>query len=154
MNIIETLPKTFENNGNMYTLEMHVTVFDKLCICYKEMLPHDIVGTRNILCSVCVEPENKPLKIEDTIGFALNEYVGNARTIEDAAKMLKDYVYKTYINTKNPNTFWNYIDTLPDNSDIWRYAMNISKKYHNEGKNPDDYLDEIINEVENVKTKI
>ena len=29
--------------------------------------------------------------------------------------------------------------------------MNICQKYHNEGKNPDEYLEEIINEVENTK---
>ena len=94
MNIIETLPRTFEFNGIMYALGMHITAFDKLCIYYKEMIPQDN-GIRNILCSVCVEPDNEPFKIEDTSG--INEYVGNTRTLNDAAQMLKDYVYKNII---------------------------------------------------------
>jgi len=90
MNIIETLPKTFNYNETMYTLSMHVTAFNRLCICYREML-----GNRKILCSVCVEPENKPVKIEHTIG-TINEYVGNARSLDDAAEMLNNYVRNTY----------------------------------------------------------
>lgn len=149
MNIIETLPRTFESDGIMYTLCMHVTAFDRLCIYYREMIPNDD-GARKILCSVCVEPENEPVKIEDTIG-TFNDYVGNARTLDDAAEMLKNYVETVYINTgkKKIKSFWDYIDTLPDDTDIWRYAMNIGKKYHNEGKNPDDYLEKIIADIEN-----
>ena len=46
-----------------------------------------------------------------------------------------------------PTTFWDYVDTLEDGSDDWRYAMQLGQKYHNAGKNPDDYLDEIIKKV-------
>jgi hypothetical protein len=46
-----------------------------------------------------------------------------------------------------PTTFWDYVDTLKDGSDDWRYAMQLGQKYHNAGKNPDDYLDEIIKKV-------
>ena len=91
MNKIEMLPKTFEYGGVLYTLSMHVTVFDKLCLCYKEML-----GNRAIVYSVCVEPDKNPVKIEDTIG-CFNEYIGNARTLDDAADMLLEYINK-YIN--------------------------------------------------------
>ena len=94
MNIIETLPKTFDSNGTTYTLCMHVTAFDKLCICYREIL-----GERKILCSVCVEPENELVKIEDTIG-TLNDHVGNARNLDDAAEMLKTYVETVYIQSE------------------------------------------------------
>ena len=151
MNIIETLPKTFEHNGVMYTLSMHVTAFDKLCICYREMF-----GERKILCSVCVEPNNDPIKIENTIG-TINEYVGNARSLDDAAKMLKDYVNKTYIYIKKPKTFWEFIGRInkEDNDRLlWTYAMNLGQKYHNEGKNPDDYLDEIMEDVNNTKQNL
>ena len=95
MNIIETLPKTFEYGRVMYSLSMHVTAFNRLCICYREML-----GNRTILCSVCVEPENEPIKIENTIG-TINEYVGNAQTLDDAAEMLKEYVEKNFNITNN-----------------------------------------------------
>lgn len=47
--------------------------------------------------------------------------------------------------------FWDFINTLKEGSDIWTYAMNIGKKFHNEGKNPDDYMDEIVEDVNNVK---
>lgn len=46
-----------------------------------------------------------------------------------------------------PTTFWDYVDTLEDGSDDWRYAMQLGQKYHNAGKNPDEYLDEIIKKV-------
>lgn len=92
MNIIETLPKSFEKDGILYGIEMHVTAFDKLCICYRSM----ISAKKEILCSVCVEPENKPVKIEDTIGCVMNEYVGNAQNLDNAAIMLKDFVKNHY----------------------------------------------------------
>lgn len=46
-----------------------------------------------------------------------------------------------------PTTFWGYVDTLEDGSDDWRYAMQLGQKYHNAGKNPDEYLGEIIKKV-------
>lgn len=46
-----------------------------------------------------------------------------------------------------PATFWGYVDTLEDGSDDWRYAMQIGSKYYKAGKNPDEYLDEIIKKV-------
>jgi hypothetical protein len=46
-----------------------------------------------------------------------------------------------------PTTFWDYVDTLEDGSDDWRYAMQLGQKLHNEGKNPDEYLEEIIKKV-------
>ena len=50
-----------------------------------------------------------------------------------------------------PTTFWGYVDTLEDGSDDWRYAMQIGSKYYKAGKNPDEYLSEIINNVEHSK---
>lgn len=48
-----------------------------------------------------------------------------------------------------PTTLWEYIDTLEDNSDEWRKAIDLGTKYHKAGKNPDEYIDEIIKKVEN-----
>ena len=48
---------------------------------------------------------------------------------------------------ETPKTFWDYVDTLEDGSDDLRYAMQLGQKYHNEGKNPDEYLEEIIKKV-------
>ena len=95
MSIIETLPRTFTVNNVTYTLEMHVTAWDKLCICYREMIRKTPTSITEILCSVCVEPDNDPVNIEDTIEH-FNEYIGNARTLEDAAEMLNNYVRNTY----------------------------------------------------------
>ena len=52
---------------------------------------------------------------------------------------------------KEPKTLWEYIDTLEDGSDEWRIAIDLGSKYHRAGKNPDEYLEEIINKVEHSK---
>ena len=44
-------------------------------------------------------------------------------------------------------SFWEYIDTLDSYSDEWRIAIDLGSKYHKAGKNPDEYLEEIINKV-------
>ena len=46
-----------------------------------------------------------------------------------------------------------YIKSLdkPGTYDKWRYAYDLWVKYHNSGKNPDDYIDEIIKKVEKYK---
>ena len=49
--------------------------------------------------------------------------------------------------SKKPETLWEYIDTLKDGSDEWRIAIDLGSKYHKEGKNPDEYLDEIIKKI-------
>ena len=49
--------------------------------------------------------------------------------------------------SKKPETLWEYIDTLEDGSDEWRIAIDLGSKYHKAGKNPDDYLEEIIKKV-------
>ena len=57
---------------------------------------------------------------------------------------IEDLMPKEPVNVK---TFWDYVDTLEDGSDDWRYVMQLGQKYHNEGKNPDEYLEEIIKKV-------
>ena len=57
---------------------------------------------------------------------------------------IEDLMSKEPVNVK---TFWDYVDTLEDGSDDWCYAMQLGQKYHNAGKNPDEYLDEIIKKV-------
>ena len=48
---------------------------------------------------------------------------------------------------ETPKTFWDYVDTLEFSSDNWRYAMQLGQKYYKAGKNPDEYLEEIIKKV-------
>ena len=87
-NEIEFLPKTIKIGDDWYQPRIYLTAWDKWCIAYK-----NIVKPSDYLCSVVVEPENEPVKIEDTVGY-LNEYIGNARTFNDAIDMIIKYVKK------------------------------------------------------------
>ena len=52
MNTIELLPKEIEVNEKIYGLRMHITAWQKICLCYSNIAkPND-----NILCQV-VESE-------------------------------------------------------------------------------------------------
>ena len=57
---------------------------------------------------------------------------------------IEDLMPKEPVNVK---TLWEYLDTLDSYSDEWRIAIDLGSKYHNAGKNPDEYLDEIIKKV-------
>lgn len=57
---------------------------------------------------------------------------------------IEDLMPKEPINVK---TFWGYIDTLDSYSDEWCIAMDLGSKYYKAGKNPDEYLEEIIKKV-------
>ena len=92
MNIIETLVKSIRANDKFYSPCTYLTAWDKWCIAYV-----NIFDKTDKLCSVCVEPENDPVEIENTIG-TMNDRVGNARSLDDAAKMIKDYVEKNYLS--------------------------------------------------------
>ena len=52
--------------------------------------------------------------------------------------------------------FWDYIDTINQEKeyDKWRLTMDIAKEYNDMAKDPDEFLDEIIQKVEKkLKTK-
>ncbi len=53
------------------------------------------------------------------------------------------------VNDNNYNTIWDYINSLPEGSDKWKYAIDISRKYHQNSKNPDCYVLEIKQKVDN-----
>lgn len=89
MNKIETLKKNVFLNNKLYCPKVYLTAWDKWCISYI-----NVVDNFDKLCSVCVEPENEPRKIEDTINYGLNSYIGNARTLDDAVDMIKKYINK------------------------------------------------------------
>ena len=61
---------------------------------------------------------------------------------------IEDFMSK---KPSKPKTLWEYIDTLDNGSDKWREAIDLGVKYHKDGKNPDEYLEEIINKVEHSK---
>ena len=83
MNSIETLPVSIERNGgSIYTLDVYVTAWFKLCVAYR-----NIVVPTDKYCSVVIEPDNYSSKpsIE-------NESIGNARNLDDAVEMIKEYI--------------------------------------------------------------
>ena len=89
MNKIELLPKDIYYKDDLYQVGMWVTAFGRLCIGYRNLLDFRHIH----LFSVCVEPENTPCSIPSTIGF-LNEYIGNAVSVDDACEELLDWIYK------------------------------------------------------------
>ena len=89
MNKIELLPKDIYYKDDLYQVAMWVTAFGRLCIGYRNSL--DV--KHESLFSVCVEPENHPRSISSTIGF-LNEYIGNAVSVDDACEELLDWIEK------------------------------------------------------------
>jgi len=93
MNKVELLPKDLKINDKWYQPRLYITAWGKWCIAYKNM-----VDLNDHLCSVCVEPENEPRTIESTIGY-LNEYIGNAKTLDDACDMITNYINKNFINS-------------------------------------------------------
>lgn len=82
MNSIETLPISIERNGSIYTLDVYATAWFKLCVAYR-----NIILPADKYCSVVVEPDNYSSKpnIE-------NEFIGNARSLDDAIEMMKEYI--------------------------------------------------------------
>ena len=88
MNKIEQLPKTIIVDGIGYTLEVHITSWDRFCIQYEKM-----IDPGHILCAVVVEEENAPKTIEDAFKFqSFNRGIGNARTFDDAIDMLLEFI--------------------------------------------------------------
>ena len=50
-------------------------------------------------------------------------------------------------DSKKFKTLWEFIDTLPKESEKWYSAINFGILYKRDGKNPDEYIEEIINKV-------
>lgn len=92
MNKIETMIQSVEVKEVTYVPRIYLTAWGKWCVSYSNEF-----NPVQHLCSVVVQPEYKPTKIEDTIGY-LNEYVGNTRTLDDAVDMIIEYIKKNYIN--------------------------------------------------------
>ncbi len=67
---IDSLPKSIEYNGNVYMLNMHVTAWNKLCICYQYIFgPKDALEKKieySILSQV-VEPDCKEIRHTDEV---------------------------------------------------------------------------------------
>lgn len=85
-NCIENLPVKIYVDDDLYILNIHPNAWFNLVITYRKFN-----DPKKYLCSVCVEPDHEPVLIEDTIGY-FNEYIGNAKTLDDAAKMIYGYI--------------------------------------------------------------
>ena len=95
-------------------------------------------NTEPLIRLITFEIGKSPYMISDDIGLSAEDLLA------DDWIDIDDLMPKEPIK---PTTFWDYVDTLEDGTDDWRYAMQLGQKYHNAGKNPDDYLDEIIKKV-------
>lgn len=95
MNIIETLPKNIETNDKVYSIAVWVTFLNRLVIGYRNAFDKS-----DCLVSVCVEPENDPITPDETKGCAINEGIGNAKSLDEAAAMVADYIFKHDYNKK------------------------------------------------------
>lgn len=99
-------------------------------------------NTEPLIRFVTFEIGKSPYMISDDIGLSAEDLLA-----EDWID-IEDLMPKEQVKPKvKPTTFWDYVDTLKDGTDDWRYAMQLGQKYHNAGKNPDEYLDEIIKKV-------
>ena len=95
-------------------------------------------STANLIRLVNFEIGKTPITLNNDFRLTTEDLLAdNWIDIEDLIPKKKE----------TPKTFWAYVDTLEDDSDNWRYAMQLGQKYHNAGKNPDEYLEEIINKI-------
>ena len=62
---VDSLPKSIEYNGNIYMLDLHITAWNKLCVCYQYIFgPKDALDKKieySILSQV-VEPGCKEVR--------------------------------------------------------------------------------------------
>ena len=93
---IDSLPKSIEYNGNVYMLNMHVTAWNKLCVCYQYIFgPKDALDKKieySILSQV-VEPDCKEVR-------QTNEVIDivDVRTGEEAFDTLASRLYAAIDN--------------------------------------------------------
>lgn len=80
MNKLELLPTSIDYNGKLFLLNVYVTTWGNLCVCYKEL-----VGTKTILCYVVEKNKSKyiPDIIEETEDSGFNEHIGNCPTLDE-----------------------------------------------------------------------
>lgn len=65
---IESLPKSIEVDGQLYSLRMHITAWNKICLCYYAMFPIEKIDDHASIFSQVIEPKID-YKVE------MNEYI-------------------------------------------------------------------------------
>lgn len=67
---VDSLPKSIDYNGNIYMLDLHITAWNKLCVCYQYIFgPKDALDKKieySILSQV-VEPDCKEIRQTDEV---------------------------------------------------------------------------------------
>lgn len=88
---IDSLPKSIEYNDNVYMLNMHVTAWNKLCICYQYIFgPKDALEKKieySILSQV-VEPDCKEVRHTDEVIDIVD-----VKSWDEGFEVLSDRVY-------------------------------------------------------------
>lgn len=79
--------------------------------------------------------------IEGSQAYADEPFVIDNDTRLTASDLFADdWVVKEEPKRKD---FWDYVRNLDHESDKWRIAMEIGQEYHDSGKDPNEYLEEI-----------
>ena len=87
MNSIEKLPVFVNCNGDSYMMKIYHNAWGNLTISYIS-----IKNNEDYLCSVCVEPKNKEVKLEDTEKYSFNARIGNTKTVDRAVDLILGYI--------------------------------------------------------------
>ena len=88
---IDSLPKSIKYNGNVYTLDLHITAWNKLCVSYKyEGGPKRAIEKKieYFILSQVVEPDCKEVRHTDEVIDVVD-----VRSWDEGFEALSDRVY-------------------------------------------------------------
>lgn len=159
LNIIDWYYKDFK-----YTYQEFLNNFDndysKYSMCYLDNWDgkNDDLDWIEVIriCPNCNKSQRVKVKIEDFNKFQNNDYDYIQNLFDYLTPSQREIFLSGYCDEcwndmikeeDNSKPFWKYIDTLEESTDKWHYAMSLGQKYHDKGKDPNDYADEIIEKV-------
>lgn len=85
---------------------------------------------------------------EDVEDLINNIKSGNPTAIKRFIEDIDNYC-KEELKDEDEVPFWSYIHSLKEKTDKWRYVMDLGTQYHKDGKDPNKYIDEIKEKVNN-----
>ena len=91
-NSIETLPRMIEYDGDLYSLEVYVTAWDKLCLSYIGWEKDEDGGRKKIL-SVVVEGPDKPRYNRQSDNL---DCIADAVDLEDAVEITRTHINRFF----------------------------------------------------------
>lgn len=92
---IESLPKSIEYGEDIYSLEMHITAWNKICLCYHILFEKDLKKEWNIFSQV-VEP--KVIKKVEMNDFIMPTNIVDVPDFNYAVELLKARIDKAIEN--------------------------------------------------------